>query len=126
MIDVVKTFWLIYLYLMILANHFDHIKEMIGAEHVCMGADYNGVPDVPNGMEDVSKYPYLVAELLKRGWTQNEIQGALQENILRAWSQVVETAERLQQSNPRGNGRWIPDEDFRQEELGCKELYPWL
>ena len=109
-----------------LANHFDYIKEMIGAEHVCMGADYNGVPDVPNGMEDVSKYPYLVAELLKRGWTQNEVQGALQENILRAWSQVAETAERLHQSNPRGNGRWIPDGDFREEELGCKELYPWL
>ena len=36
---------------MFLANHFDYIKEMIGAEHVCMGADYNGFPDVPNGME---------------------------------------------------------------------------
>ena len=75
---------------------------MIGAEHVCMGADYNGVPDVPNGMENVSKYSHLVAdsaELLKRGWTQNEVQGVLQENILRAWSQVVETAEKLQEKN---------------------------
>ena len=64
-----------------------------------------------------------MAEKRSRG---QPIQGALQENILRAWSQVVETAERLQKSNPRGNGRWIPDEDFRQEELECKELYPWL
>lgn len=50
---------------------------MIGAEHLCMGADYNGVGNVPNGMEDVSRYPYLIAELLKRGWTQDEVQGQL-------------------------------------------------
>lgn len=42
-----------------------------------MGADYNGVGNVPNGMEDVSRYPYLIAELLKRGWTQDEVQGQL-------------------------------------------------
>ena len=48
---------------------------MIGAEHLCMGDDYNGVGNVPNGMEDVSRYPYLIAELLKRGWTQDEVQG---------------------------------------------------
>ena len=54
-----------------------HIKNLIGAEHLCMGADYNGVGNVPNGMEDVSRYPYLIAELLKRGWTQDEVQGQL-------------------------------------------------
>ena len=53
---------------------------MIGAEHLCMGADYNGVGNVPNGMEDVSRYPYLIAELLKRGWTQDEVQGQLMHN----------------------------------------------
>ena len=63
------------LIIIFLADHFDYIKKMIGAEHLCMGADYNGVGNVPNGMEDVSKYPYLIAELLKRGWTQDEVQG---------------------------------------------------
>ena len=52
--------------------------------------------------------------------------GVLQENVLRTWKAVAETAERLQKSNPRGNGRFIPDEDFLEEELSCKELYPWL
>ena len=68
MIDVIK-------FCSFSADHFDYIKDMIGAEHLCMGADYNGVGNVPNGMEDVSKYPHLIAELLKRGWTQNEVQG---------------------------------------------------
>ena len=52
--------------------------------------------------------------------------GVLQENVLRTWAAVEETAERLQKSNPRGNGRFIPDDDFMEEEKSCKELYPWL
>ncbi|KAK3562026.1 hypothetical protein QTP86_024793, partial [Hemibagrus guttatus] len=70
------------------ADHFDHIKKIAGSSSVGFGGDYDGVTRVPTGLEDVSKYPDLVAELLKRGWTDDEVKDALGRNLIRVFKAV--------------------------------------
>uniref|UniRef100_A0A672F7R4 Dipeptidase n=1 Tax=Salarias fasciatus TaxID=181472 RepID=A0A672F7R4_SALFA len=70
------------------ADHFDHIKKTAGADIIGFGGDYDGVTRVPEGLEDVSKVPDLVAELLRRGWTDQEVKMALGENLIRVLKEV--------------------------------------
>ncbi|XP_003461251.2 dipeptidase 1 [Cavia porcellus] len=74
------------------ADHLDHIKNVAGAQAVGFGGDYDGVTRLPEGLEDVSKYPDLVAELLRRKWTEEEIRGALAENLLRVFKEVEQVS----------------------------------
>ncbi|NXQ16606.1 DPEP2 Dipeptidase, partial [Peucedramus taeniatus] len=71
-----------------LADHFDHIKEIAGSESIGIGGDYDGVQRFPEGLEDVSKYPSLIEELLRRGWNETELKGVLRENFLRVFREV--------------------------------------
>ncbi|NXD28333.1 DPEP2 Dipeptidase, partial [Spelaeornis formosus] len=71
-----------------LADHFDHIKEVAGSESIGIGGDYDGVERFPEGLEDVSKYPSLIEELLRRGWNETELKGVLRENFLRVFREV--------------------------------------
>uniref|UniRef100_A0A8C0ELL1 Dipeptidase n=1 Tax=Bubo bubo TaxID=30461 RepID=A0A8C0ELL1_BUBBB len=71
-----------------LADHFDHIKKIAGSESIGIGGDYDGVEGFPEGLEDVSKYPTLIEELLRRGWTETELKGVLRENFLRVFREV--------------------------------------
>ncbi|KAF4792998.1 Dipeptidase 2 [Turdus rufiventris] len=71
-----------------LADHFDHIKEIAGSESIGIGGDYDGVERFPEGLEDVSKYPSLIEELLRRGWKETELKGVLRENFLRVFREV--------------------------------------
>ena len=77
------------------ADHMDHIKRVAGAAHVGMGADFDGITDTVQGLEDVSTYPMLLAELVKRGWTDREIRGVASENVLRVLAQAEAAAKRL-------------------------------
>lgn len=77
------------------ADHFDHIKKVAGADIIGFGGDYDGVPRVPEGLEDVSKVPNLVAELLKRGWTDEEVKAALGNNLLRVMSEVEKVRDSM-------------------------------
>uniref|UniRef100_A0A8C1C8U3 Dipeptidase n=1 Tax=Cyprinus carpio carpio TaxID=630221 RepID=A0A8C1C8U3_CYPCA len=70
------------------ADHFDHIKKVAGSSIIGFGGDYDGVTRVPEGLGDVSKYPDLVAELLRRKWSEDEIRDALGRNLLRVFSEV--------------------------------------
>ncbi|XP_076989428.1 dipeptidase 1 isoform X2 [Tamandua tetradactyla] len=70
------------------ADHLDHIKRVAGAGAVGFGGDFDGVSSLPVGLEDVSKYPDLVAELLRRKWTEVEVRGALADNLLRVFRAV--------------------------------------
>lgn len=70
------------------ADHLDYIKKVAGAGAVGLGGDYDGVTNLPVGLEDVSKYPDLIAELLRRNWTEPEVRGLLAENLLRVFSAV--------------------------------------
>ncbi|XP_030437897.1 dipeptidase 2-like isoform X3 [Gopherus evgoodei] len=70
------------------ADHFDHIKKIAGSKSIGIGGDYDGVDQFPEGLEDVSKYPALIEELLRRGWTERELSGVLRENFLRVFREV--------------------------------------
>ncbi|XP_074471837.1 dipeptidase 1 [Sebastes fasciatus] len=82
------------------ANHFDHIKKVAGAGIIGFGGDYDGVTRVPEGLEDVSKVPKLVAELLRRGWTDEEVKAALGNNLLRVLSKAEEVRDGLKDKSP--------------------------
>ncbi|XP_022367512.1 dipeptidase 1 isoform X3 [Enhydra lutris kenyoni] len=78
------------------ADHLDHIKKVAGAGAVGFGGDYDGVSRLPSGLEDVSKYPDLVAELLRRQWTEAEVRGALANNLLRVFEAVEQVSDHAQ------------------------------
>ena len=85
------------------ADHIDHIRQMAGIDHVGIGGDYDGISTVPEGLEDVSKYPMLTAELIRRGYTDEEVMKVLGLNVLRVMRSAEEVAARLQQErNPSG------------------------
>ena len=65
------------------ADHIDHIKKVAGIDHVGLGGDYDGITSVPEGLEDVSKYPALTAELLRRGYSDGDVKKILGLNVLR-------------------------------------------
>lgn len=67
------------------ADHIDHAVALAGVEHVGLGSDYDGVDDVPVGLEDVSRYPALIEELLRRGYSEDELRGILGGNLMRVW-----------------------------------------
>jgi membrane dipeptidase len=75
------------------ADHIDHIKEIAGIDHVGIGSDFDGVGDsLPEGLKDVSMYPNLIYVLLKRGYTEEDIQKICSGNLFRVWNKVIEVA----------------------------------
>ena len=81
-----------------LANHIEHVRTVAGADHVALGGDYDGTSELPVGMEDVSRYPYLFAELIRRGWSDEDLRKLANGNILRVLKQAETVAGRLQQA----------------------------
>ncbi|QUT06241.1 dipeptidase [Sphingobium phenoxybenzoativorans] len=73
------------------ADHIDHIAKVAGADHVGLGGDYDGLPALPEGMDGVETYPKLLAELMRRGWSDADIAKLAGGNILR----VMEAAEKV-------------------------------
>ncbi|XP_040838102.1 dipeptidase 3-like [Ochotona curzoniae] len=82
------------------ADHFDHIRSVIGSEFIGIGGNYDGSGRFPQGLEDVSKYPVLIEELLRRGWSEEELQGVLRGNLLRVFSQVEQVSEARRGQRP--------------------------
>jgi membrane dipeptidase len=70
------------------ADHIDHIRKVAGIDHIGFGGDFDGIETVVQGLEDVSKYPSLIAELLRRGYKDDEIKKITGQNILRVMRQV--------------------------------------
>jgi membrane dipeptidase len=83
-----------------LADHFDHVRTVAGVDHIGIGADYDGNTDWPAGLEDVSRYPYLFAELIRRGWSDADLKKVAGGNVLRALRGAEATARRLQAARP--------------------------
>lgn len=78
----------------IVAN-IDHVVQLVGIEHVGLGSDFDGVGDnLPNGLKDVSCYPNLIDELLKKGYKEADIKKICSENFLRVWSEVQRVAHK--------------------------------
>ncbi|XP_035252092.1 dipeptidase 2 [Anguilla anguilla] len=84
----------------IAADHFDHIKNVTGAESIGIGADFDGASKFPYGLEDVSKYPALIQELVHRNWTEEELAGLLRLNFLRVFQQVEQVRDELVDALP--------------------------
>ena len=81
------------------ADHFDHMKAIAGADHIGIGADFDGTGgEHIQGLEDVSKYPDLLAELARRGWTDAELRMVASGNILRVLEENEKVAARLQKT----------------------------
>ncbi|XP_012515935.1 PREDICTED: dipeptidase 2-like [Propithecus coquereli] len=101
------------------ADHFDHIKAIIGSEFIGIGGDYDGAGQFPQGLEDVSKYPVLIEELLRRGWSEEELQGVLRGNLLRVFGQVEQVREENKWQSPLEDK--FPDE---QLDSACHSVLP--
>ena len=85
------------------ADHVDHIRKVAGAEHVGLGGDYDGNDSWPEGLEDVSGYPRLFAELARRGWSDEDLGRLASGNILRVLRKAEEVSARLQKARPASN-----------------------
>ena len=77
------------------ADHIEHVIGLVGIDHVGIGSDFDGISSAPTGLEDVSTYPNLIEELLRRGLSEQDIRKVCGENLLRVWSEVERTAEEL-------------------------------
>jgi len=79
------------------ADHIDHVVSLVGVDHVGFGSDYDGVGDtLPEGLKDVSMYPNLILELLKRGYSEEDIEKICYKNVFRVWKEVAQVAADLQ------------------------------
>ena len=78
-----------------LADHVDHVVRVAGIDHAGLGSDFDGVTALPEGMEDVSRYPWLTAELLRRGYSDDDAKKVMGGNVLRVLREAEEVAERL-------------------------------
>ena len=87
------------------ADHIEHIRAVAGADHVGIGSDFDGIGRTPVGLEDVSKYPALLAELLRRGWSDDDVAKVAGGNILRVMREAELVAARLQKERPASDAR---------------------
>ncbi len=82
------------------ASHIEHVRRVAGIDHVGIGSDFDGIEAGPDGLEDVSTFPALFAELIRRGWSDGDLKKLAGENLLRALRQAEATAARLQRERP--------------------------
>jgi len=76
------------------ADHFDHVVKLVGIDHVAFGSDYDGVGDtLPYGLKDASTFPNLIYHLLKRGYSEEDIEKICYKNIWRVWKATEEFAK---------------------------------
>ena len=87
------------------ADHIEYVRDVAGIDHVGLGADYDGMePDPPPvGLEDVSKYPALLTELSRRGWSEDALAKLAGRNVLRAWAEAEDAASRIQEQRGPSN-----------------------
>jgi membrane dipeptidase len=78
------------------ADHIDHIRKVAGIDHIGIGSDFDGITQTVKDLDDVSKYPLLTAELLKRGYSETDVKKILGENVLRVLREAEKVAKRLQ------------------------------
>ncbi|MFS8137789.1 MAG: dipeptidase [Thermomonas sp.] len=80
------------------ADHFEHIRKVAGVESIGIGSDFDGIPTTPQGLNAVDKYPALLIELARRGWSDAELAAVAGGNMLRVMREAETVAKRLQAS----------------------------
>jgi len=78
------------------ADHVEYLRKVAGVDHVGIGSDFDGISSVPAGLEDVSKFPDLIAELLRRGWTETDVKKVAGLNTLRVLREAERVAREMQ------------------------------
>ncbi len=78
------------------ADHIEHVRKVAGVDHVGIGSDFDGIANTPVGLEDVSKFPALFAELIRRGWSDGDLRKLAGQNLLRTLRAAEATARKLQ------------------------------
>lgn len=96
-------------------KHIRHIGELIGYDHVGIGTDYDGIEETPKGLEDVTKFPDLVAELLRQGIAEKDVIKIIGGNVLRVWEEADEVSAKLKKKllpleDDLGNG-WANEKE---------------
>ncbi|XP_011265198.1 dipeptidase 1 [Camponotus floridanus] len=94
------------------AAHINHVRKIAGVDHVGIGAGYDGINLTPTGLEDVSKYPELFAELLARGWSERDIQKLAGLNLIRVFKAVEKIRDELALKGMEPLEEEIPHEDI--------------
>ncbi len=82
------------------ADHIEHIRKVAGIDHVGLGSDFDGIPAGPKGLEAVDRYPALLEELMRRGWSDEDVAKLAGLNVLRVMEQAEQVAARLQAVRP--------------------------
>jgi membrane dipeptidase len=81
------------------ADHVEHIRQVAGIDHVGLGSDFDGIPDAPVGLEGVDRYPALLEELMRRGWSDADIAKLAGENLLRAMRAAEQVSLKLRDTS---------------------------
>ena len=87
------------------ADHIDHVVQVAGASHVGLGSDFDGITSTPEGLSSVADYPNLFAELIRRGYSDEQLKGVAGLNVLRVMRKVEAVAARLQKEKPPADAR---------------------
>jgi membrane dipeptidase len=87
------------------ADHIDHVRQVAGIDHIGLGSDFDGITSTPAGLEGVSEYPALLAELLRRGYGDEDVKKVAGANVLRVLRQAEQVAARLRQERPSSDAR---------------------
>jgi membrane dipeptidase len=87
------------------ADQIEYVRRVAGVDHVGIGGDFDGITEVVQGLEDVSTYPALFAELARRGWSDADLRKLAGENFLRVFAQAEAVAKRMQKQQHVANGR---------------------
>jgi membrane dipeptidase len=82
------------------ADHIQHIRQVAGVDHVGLGSDFDGIPDTPAGLDGVDKYPALLEELARRGWSDADLAKVAGANLLRVMQQAEAVSARLRATRP--------------------------
>ncbi|KAG6866671.1 hypothetical protein C0991_000781 [Blastosporella zonata] len=99
------------------ADHVEHVAKVAGKKHVGLGSDYDGIGDVPIGLEDVSKYPALIAELYRRGWNKYDLAALTGGNLLRVFEAAEKVSKQLQTKQEPAYDLYEKRKDISHAEL---------
>jgi membrane dipeptidase len=82
------------------ADHIEHIRKVAGIDHVGIGSDFDGIPEGPRGLEGVDRYPALLEEMLRRGWSDADVAKLAGLNVLRVMDAAEQVSARLRAARP--------------------------
>src|SRR6185295_14800807 len=85
------------------ADHIEHVRKIAGVDHVGIGSDFDGITENVVGLEDVSTFPTIFAELARRGWTDEDLAKLASGNVLRVLKQAEQVSARLKKTRPASN-----------------------